>query len=323
VKYDPFGARVSPTDPYVLVSQSPDDLRAGFTGHEHDDDLGFIDMIGRVYDPAQQRFLSQDPPAPVPTDSQSLNPYAYVRNNPLNATDPTGYLEALLDNFFPIHINDSGFGPAFRGPGFEFGYTITIPYGSLPGETQGVTGTAGPGSVGQYNLGDYASKLSVGWAGLQAGDLVTGEDGSPPVSNEELFALLEKVLQQTRTSPAPDTQRRSPQPVRGRVYEQVSTNPDATESERARARQTGEHRSGEQIMGPPTERDVHPGFHPGGVAKFADDALGPIVTPSPDDTTAEKVYKWVNRKTWWPYAEKAANKADEGWEILVPPRWRR
>lgn len=48
-------------------------------------------MNGRVYDPTVGRFLSVDPVYQAPTNSQSVNPYSYVMNNPLSLTDSTGY----------------------------------------------------------------------------------------------------------------------------------------------------------------------------------------------------------------------------------------
>ena len=63
----------------------------GFTGHEMLDNVNLIHMNGRVYDPTIGRFLSVDPLFQFPTNTQSLNPYSYVLNNPLSNTDPTGY----------------------------------------------------------------------------------------------------------------------------------------------------------------------------------------------------------------------------------------
>lgn len=147
IKYDPFGTRVTAADPTVRITTAPQDLRAGFTGHDHDDDTNLIDMIGRVYDPVQQRFLSVDPPAPDPVDGQAYNPYAYVRNNPLNATDPTGYLT----------INGSSLGLSPNAGCMQNSTDTTlawvtettyiIPYGTLPGESQGASGQAGPAMV--------------------------------------------------------------------------------------------------------------------------------------------------------------------------------
>ena len=59
--------------------------------HEHIDEMGIINMNGRIYDPLIGRFMSADPYIQAPSDLQSFNRYAYVRNNPLNLTDPSGY----------------------------------------------------------------------------------------------------------------------------------------------------------------------------------------------------------------------------------------
>ncbi len=63
----------------------------GYTGHDHIDSVGLIHMNGRAYDPELGRMLGVDPFMQSPLNSQSMNPYAYVMNNPLAGTDPTGY----------------------------------------------------------------------------------------------------------------------------------------------------------------------------------------------------------------------------------------
>ena len=63
----------------------------GFTGHEHFDQVGIIHMNGRIYDPTIGRFLQADPIIQDPYNTQSLNRYSYVMNNPLSFSDPTGY----------------------------------------------------------------------------------------------------------------------------------------------------------------------------------------------------------------------------------------
>ena len=63
----------------------------GFTDHEHLDDAQLIHMNGRVYDYNLGRFLSVDPIIQAPGNSQSMNPYSYIMNNPLAGTDPSGY----------------------------------------------------------------------------------------------------------------------------------------------------------------------------------------------------------------------------------------
>jgi len=64
----------------------------GFTGHEQLDETGLIHMNGRVYDARLGRFIQADPLIQDPTKVQSLNRYSYVWNNPLNATDPSGFV---------------------------------------------------------------------------------------------------------------------------------------------------------------------------------------------------------------------------------------
>jgi RHS repeat-associated protein len=73
-------------------------LSRGFTMHEHLDQVGLIHMGGRVYDPEIGRFLSPDPFVQFPASTQSFNRYAYVSNNPLSFTDPSGYfsLKSLI-----------------------------------------------------------------------------------------------------------------------------------------------------------------------------------------------------------------------------------
>jgi RHS repeat-associated protein len=64
----------------------------GFTQHEHLNQIELIHMNGRVYDYALGRFTGVDPFIQFPLNSQSLNPYSYILNNPLSGTDPTGYM---------------------------------------------------------------------------------------------------------------------------------------------------------------------------------------------------------------------------------------
>jgi len=50
------------------------------------------DYGARFYDPALGRFISADTVVPGAGNPQALNRYAYVRNNPLRYTDPTGHM---------------------------------------------------------------------------------------------------------------------------------------------------------------------------------------------------------------------------------------
>jgi len=157
-KYDPFGTRVSLADPFVRITAPPKDLTAGFTGADQDDDVDLVDLVGRVYDAGDQRFLSVDPPAPNPVDSQTYNPYTYVRNNPLNATDPTGLLEVDIGG---IRWRTDGDPTSIYAMGFAPGSSYTFesdwynrPYGIENAFVQGPDGGDGPGlpDVPHYQL---------------------------------------------------------------------------------------------------------------------------------------------------------------------------
>jgi RHS repeat-associated protein/uncharacterized repeat protein (TIGR01451 family) len=62
-----------------------------FTGQKLDKGSGLLYYGARYYDAALGMFISPDPLIPDPSDPQSLNRYAYVRNNPLRCIDPSGH----------------------------------------------------------------------------------------------------------------------------------------------------------------------------------------------------------------------------------------
>lgn len=97
MSFDAWGERRNPdtTTEYnaaQLVSFDHSITTRGFTGHEMLDEVGVVHMNGRIYDARLGRFLQADPYIQAPTNTQSLNRYSYVINNPLNATDPSGYI---------------------------------------------------------------------------------------------------------------------------------------------------------------------------------------------------------------------------------------
>lgn len=67
-------------------------ITRGYTGHESLPQFNLINMNGRLYDPTIGRMLSPDNFVADATNTQSYNRYTYVNNNPLNYTDPSGWL---------------------------------------------------------------------------------------------------------------------------------------------------------------------------------------------------------------------------------------
>ncbi len=122
--------------------------RRGYTGHEHVADLGIIHMNGRIYDATLARFMQADPFVQAPEYSQSYNRFAYVFNNPMSYTDPSGYISLgkvgkwlrsiakvpLLDAIISIGINFI--------PGCQTGICLAVYQGI---KTTAVTGDLGAG----------------------------------------------------------------------------------------------------------------------------------------------------------------------------------
>ncbi len=90
--YDAWGERRQSNNwSDALTSITSDITTKGYTGHEMDDEFDLVNMKGRIYDPVLGRFMSADPFVQSPGNPQSFNRYAYVYNNPLKYTDPSGY----------------------------------------------------------------------------------------------------------------------------------------------------------------------------------------------------------------------------------------
>ena len=69
-----------------------------FTGQKLDESTGLMYYGARYYDPALGRFVQADTIVPNLANPQDLNRYAYVRNNPLKYTDPSGHwLDTVID----------------------------------------------------------------------------------------------------------------------------------------------------------------------------------------------------------------------------------
>jgi RHS repeat-associated protein len=81
----------------------------GYTGHEHIEQAGLINMNGRVYDPLVARFLSPDPFIQAPAYSQSFNRYSYVMNDPINLVDRSGYYWEGYDEDYDDYYLDGDY----------------------------------------------------------------------------------------------------------------------------------------------------------------------------------------------------------------------
>jgi len=82
-EYTPYGS--------LAVQQGSSNVAHKFTGQRLDTSTGLYFYHARYYDPQLGRFTQPDTIVQAPGDPQSLNRYAYARNNPVKYVDPTGY----------------------------------------------------------------------------------------------------------------------------------------------------------------------------------------------------------------------------------------
>ncbi len=146
-----------------------DGVRQKFTGYEADGETGLNFAEARYQSSTQGRFTSADPlqASAHPTDPQSWNRYAYVRNNPLNFVDPSGQLLSLLT----ANFTESSFGSV---PQADEGNTFAQPDSTFQDQGQNY----GSIKVSDGSKGDAAVGGTAGKAGSE-------QTGSPqnPVSN--------------------------------------------------------------------------------------------------------------------------------------------
>ena len=104
-RYDPFGKQHKAQDvnaatlSYVPVLSRLETTERGYTGHEMLNGVDIIHMNGRIYDANLGRFMQADAYIQAPKNMQNMNRYAYVLNNPMSYTDPSGHFFKKLKSF--------------------------------------------------------------------------------------------------------------------------------------------------------------------------------------------------------------------------------
>jgi RHS repeat-associated protein len=81
-EYSPFGE--------VLAAEGQRPSALQYTGEQKDVDTGLVYLRARWYDSATGRFTTRDPFPGFADVPQTLHPYIYALNNPVNLTDPSG-----------------------------------------------------------------------------------------------------------------------------------------------------------------------------------------------------------------------------------------
>ncbi|MDO5765270.1 MAG: RHS repeat-associated core domain-containing protein [Elusimicrobiales bacterium] len=95
-------------------------LGRGYTGHEHLQMFGLINMNARLYDPVLGRFLSPDPYIQNSDMSQNFNRYSYCMNSPLMYVDKNGEFFWLIGGLVGGLINWGVNGFQFNSEGLAY-----------------------------------------------------------------------------------------------------------------------------------------------------------------------------------------------------------
>jgi RHS repeat-associated protein len=158
--FDAWGNRRDPVGG-GKTSLSPMLFARGFSGHEHLEEFGLINMNGRMYDPLLGMFISPDNYIQAPDFTQNFNRYTYCLNNPLMYTDPSG-------EYIPFFVIPTiswspkgGFGVSISaGVGFYKGLSaqVTIGYAF---KSNNLWGTVGASYSGVTAYTGYGTKS--GW----------------------------------------------------------------------------------------------------------------------------------------------------------------
>ena len=98
-----------------------------FTDQEKDTETGLYNYDARMYDPVIALFISADSLIPDVYDPQSLNRYAYCRNNPLKYVDPDGHAYDIIDvGFFVQSAYTFARNPSWANAGWLAADTVSL-----------------------------------------------------------------------------------------------------------------------------------------------------------------------------------------------------
>lgn len=149
--FDAWGCRRNPVSQLAYASNAVPPalmLGRGFTGHEHLDMFGLVNMNARLYDPILGRFVSPDPYVQTTDFTQAFNRYSYCMNSPLCYVDENGELwwligGALIGAYIGASLKSHSPNPAHWNNDWWKGALIGAAAGAATGAMIGAMWAAG------------------------------------------------------------------------------------------------------------------------------------------------------------------------------------
>jgi hypothetical protein len=142
-------------------------------------------MNGRIYDPRLGRFLQADPFVDGVQNTQGYNRYSYLGNNPLNATDPTGFFsfKKLLTIVAIVVLSVVTYGAASAWAVGMYGASCTVVCSlATASMIGGIAGGAAAGfvagvSAAAFSGASFKDSIKTGLKGAATGAITGGFGG--------------------------------------------------------------------------------------------------------------------------------------------------
>ncbi|HRH39724.1 MAG TPA: RHS repeat-associated core domain-containing protein, partial [Flavobacteriales bacterium] len=175
--FDAWGRHRDPADwNPTYTTLLPSWLYRGFTGHEHVEPFGLINMNARMYDPLNGRMLSADNYVNGTSATQAFNRYSYAGNNPLTFADPSGnYVHLIVGAIVGGVINWATHGAEFNAEGLGYFGVGAVAGALAAGVGAGVSSALAGGGFGAGFIG--SSSAMVAASGFTSGAVVGGSAG--------------------------------------------------------------------------------------------------------------------------------------------------
>lgn len=163
--YHPYGS--------VSFHSGMEAAKYTFTGQEFDADSALYHLGSRFYDPVLGRFISADSMVPGTNNPQNFNRYAYVNNNPLRYSDPSGH--GWLGNF--VHGAGGAF-KTFAPVVLSIATTAVLQYCGVPAPVAAaIGGFVGGFASGMLNGQSVGTSFKLGLVGAVGGAVTAGVGG--------------------------------------------------------------------------------------------------------------------------------------------------